>query len=294
VNPIDSRIRSGQFRRFLRIGLPFVPGSDIAGIVESVGPAANRFRVGDAVYAMLPIKAGGGYAEYAVVGEKLAAPAPAAITLSEAASVPLAALTALQALRDKAGVSNRCEVLVYGASGGVGGFAVQIARALGGRVTGAASGRNAEFVRSLGAEGFADYMQGIDHLGRRFDAVFDAVDKLSFRRCRPLLRPRGVAVTVNPVAEWLALNFLAFLRGGRRLRSVFVEPRAADLELLGGWIAGGQVRAHVERSFPLAEAAEAQRLSEAGRVRGKLVLIVDRPLAAQRPLQGGEDRHGIG
>jgi NADPH:quinone reductase-like Zn-dependent oxidoreductase len=283
VNPIDSRLRNGQLRRFVRIGLPFIPGSDIAGIVESVGPAANRFRVGDAVFAMLPIKAGGGYAEYALVGENTAAPAPVGITLSEAASVPLAALTALQALRDKAGVSNGCEVLVYGASGGVGGFAVQVAKALGGRVTGAASGRNAEFVKSLGAEGFADYTQGIDHLGPRFDVVFDAVDKLSFRRSRRLLRPRGVAVTVNPVAEWLALNFLAFLRGGRRLRSVFVEPRAADLELLGGWIAGGTIRPHVERSFPLAEAADAQRLSEAGRVRGKLVLIVDGPLAGQRP-----------
>jgi NADPH:quinone reductase-like Zn-dependent oxidoreductase len=282
VNPIDSRLRNGQLRRFLRIGLPFVPGSDIAGIVESIGPAPNRFRVGDAVFATLPIKAGGGYAQYALVGANTAAPAPVGLTLSEAASVPLAALTALQALRDKAGVSSGCEVLVYGASGGVGGFAVQVAKALGGRVTGAASGRNAEFVKFLGAEAFVDYTKGINHLGPRYDVVFDAVDKLSFRRIRRLLRPRGIAVTVNPIAEWLALNFLAFLRGGRRLRSVLVEPRAADLELIGGWIAGGQVRPHVERSFPLAEAADAQRLSEAGRVRGKLVLIVDGPLADQQ------------
>jgi NADPH:quinone reductase-like Zn-dependent oxidoreductase len=208
---------------------------------------------------------------------------PDGLTLSEAASVPLAALTALQALRDKAGVSTGCEVLVYGASGGVGVFAVQVAAALGARVTAAASGRNQSLVESLGAAEFADYTLGIDRLGPRFDVVFDAVDKLSFRRCRRLLRPRGVAVTVNPVAEWLALNVLAFLRGGRRLRSVLVEPRAADLELLAGWIAGGRVRPHIERSFPLAEAVDAQRLSEAGRVRGKLVLIVDGPLAGQRP-----------
>jgi NADPH:quinone reductase-like Zn-dependent oxidoreductase len=89
-------------------------------------------------------------------------------------------------------------------------------------------------------------------------------------------------VTTNPVAEWLALNFLAFLRGGRRLRSVFVEPRGTDLDLLGGWIAGRRIRPHVERSFPLAEAADAQRLSEAGRVRGKLVLLVNEQLAVQR------------
>jgi len=161
---------------------------------------------------------------------------------------------------------------------------VQVATSHNTRVTGAASGRNAEFVKALGADEFADYTIGMDHLGPRFDVVLDAVDKLSFRRCRRLLRPRGVAVTTNPVAEWLALNFLAFLRGGRRLRSVMVEPRAADLELLGGWIARGHVRPHVERSFPLAEAADAQRLSEAGHVRGKLVLIVDGALASQRPL----------
>jgi len=283
LNPIDCRIRSGELRHFLRVGLPFVSGSDIAGIVEAAGPGANRFRAGDAVYAMLPVKAGGGCAEYALVRETMAAPAPAGITLAEAASVPLAALTARQSLRDKAGVSDGCEVLVYGASGGVGSFAVQVAKSLGGRVTAAASGRNAEFVRALGADEVVDYSQGIDHLGPRFDVVFDAVDKLPFRRSRRLLRPRGVVVTTNPIAEWLALNFLAFLRGGRRLRSVFVEPRGTDLELLGGWIAGGRIRPHIERSFPLAEAADAQRLSEAGRVRGKLVLIVNGPLAGQRP-----------
>jgi len=106
---------------------------------------------------MLPVKAGGGYAEYALVSETMAAPAPAGITLAEAASVPLAALTALQSLRDKAGVSDGCEVLVYGASGGVGSFAVQVAKSLGGRVTAAASGRNAEFVRALGADEVVDY-----------------------------------------------------------------------------------------------------------------------------------------
>src|SRR4029079_5188687 len=107
-----------------------------------------------------------------------------------------------------------------------------------------ASGRNEEFVRSLGADEFADYTQGIDHLGQRFDVVFDTVDKLSFRRSRRLLRPNGIVVTTNPVAEWLAFNFLAFLRGGRRLRGVFVEPSGTDLALLGGWIAEGRVRPH--------------------------------------------------
>src|SRR5207244_12382948 len=108
INQIDCRISSGELRLFLRVGLPFVSGSDIAGIVEAAGPGANRFHAGDAVFAMLPVKAWGGYAEYALVSETMAAPAPAGITLSEAASVPLAALTALQSARAKAGVVDGC------------------------------------------------------------------------------------------------------------------------------------------------------------------------------------------
>lgn len=163
----------------------------------------HRILRADSRYFGFSRTAGGGYAEYALVRETMAAPAPAGISLSEAASVPLAALTALQSLRDKARVSDGSEVLVYGASGGVGTFAVQVAKSLGGRVTAAASGRSAEFLRGLGADQVVDYTKGIDHLCARFDVVLDAVDKLPFRRTRRLLRPRGVVVTTNPVAEWL-------------------------------------------------------------------------------------------
>jgi NADPH:quinone reductase-like Zn-dependent oxidoreductase len=277
VNPLDCRIRSGELRLVLRTALPFVPGTDVAGIVEAVGAGAGRFAVGDRVFAMLPVKGGGGYAEYAVVDQTLAASVPPGLGDTEAAAVPLAALTALQALRDKAGVSPGANVLVNGASGGVGSFAVQVAKAMGAKVTATASGRNADFVRSLGADEFVDYTKGLDRIGPQFDVVFDAVDKLSFRQCRRMLKPGGIAVTTNPLAQWLAFNVFAFLRGGRRLRSLFVKPSGTDLEQIAGWINSVKVRAHVERTFELEEAAQAQKVIEAGRVRGKLALVIRRP-----------------
>ena len=151
VNPADWRIRGGQFRFFARLSLPFVPGSDVAGVVEAVGPAVTRFRPGDAVYAMLPSLAGGALAEYAAVPERDAAHMPGNLSFVEAAAVPLAALTALQALRDQANLRPDAHVLINGASGGVGSFAVQIAKALGAQVTAACSGRTMPTLRATSA-----------------------------------------------------------------------------------------------------------------------------------------------
>ncbi len=282
VNPADWLLRSGQLRFGVRLKMPFVCGSDVAGIVEAVGPAVSRFQPGDAVYAMLPAVAGGGYAEYTAVAERDAAKLPSGISFMEAAAVPLAALTALQALRDKAGLGSGDDVLINGASGGVGTFAVQIAAAMGARVTGASSGRNAELVRGLGAEEVLDYTrEDVLAGGERYDAVFDAVNVLSFRGVRRVLRPDGVFVTVNPVLGKLSPRWLARLRGGRRMESVLVRPSGDDLETLSRWISEGRVKPVIDRSYGLADAVEAHRYSEEGRARGKIVLVVDDPLAKE-------------
>jgi len=275
VNPLDFRIRSGGLKLFLPVKRPFVPGTDVAGVVETAGPGATRFAVGDRVFAMLPAKTGGGYAQFAVVDESLVTPMPGDLSMTDAAATPLAALTALQALRDKAEATAGAAVLINGASGGVGSFAVQIAKAMKLHVTATASGKNADFVRSLGADAIVDYTAGLDTLGPRFDVVFDAVDKLSFKQARRLLKPGGVVVSTNPLAEALALNVLAPFRGGKKLRSLFVKPSGEQLREIAGWIGELKVRPQVERTFPLASADEAHRVGETGRTRGKLVLIVD-------------------
>ena len=276
VNPADCLLRSGGLRFVARQKMPFVPGADVAGVVEATGPEATRFGVGDPVYAMLPNTAGGGYAGYAVAAEGAVASVPPGLTLGEAAGVPLAALTALQSLRDKASLRAGGHVLVNGASGGVGTFAVQIARVLGARVTAVASGRNADLVRDLGADEVLDYTRGNVTAGEaRYDAVFDAANVLAFRKVRRMLKPNGVFVTVNPFVGRLSPGWLARLREGRRIESVLVRPDGGDLEKIGAWIGAGEVRLVIDRSYPLAEAAEAHRYSETRRARGKLVLVVD-------------------
>ena len=286
VNPADCLLRSGALRFVARQKMPFVPGADVAGVVEAVGPGVRRFGVGDPVHAMLPSTAGGGYAEYAVASEATVAAMPPGLTFAEAAAVPLAALTALQALRDKANLAAGSRVLVNGASGGVGTFAVQISGAMGARVTAVSSGRNADLVRGLGEE-FVDYTREDATAGEvRHDVVFDAVNVLAFRKARRVVRPNGVFVTVNPFIGRLSPGWLARFRDGRRIESVLVKPDGGDLETIGAWISAGDVRTVIDRSYPLAEAAEAHRYSESRRARGKIILVVDRELADARATSG--------
>jgi NADPH:quinone reductase-like Zn-dependent oxidoreductase len=281
VNPADCLLRSGGLRFVARQKMPFVPGADVAGVVEAVGPGVTRFRAGDPVYAMLPNTAGGGYAEYAVATEGTVAVMPPGLAFEEAAGVPLASLTALQALRDEANLAAGNHVLVNGASGGIGTFAVQISHAMGARVTAVASGRSADLVSGLGADEFLDYTREDVTVGKaRYDTVFDAANVLAFRKVRRVLKPNGVFVTVNPFVGRLSPGWLARFRGGRRIRSFLVRPDGADLEKIGAWIEAGEVRPVIERAYPLSDAAEARRRSESRRSRGKLVLVADEELAA--------------
>lgn len=282
VNPADWRFRSGQFRFALRLKLPFVPGSDIAGIVEEVGQGVTRFQPGDAVYAMLPTTTGGGYAEYVVASESLVAHMPNNITFAQAASVPLAALTALQALCDVAVLEPGMRVLINGASGGVGSFAVQIAKVFGAHVTAVCSGKNMDAVHQLGVDEVLDYTRTDITVGEaQYHVIFDAVNAHPFRRWQRRLRPGGQVVTVNPLAGKIRPRWLSYFQGGRRLKSVFVQPSGADLTTLGRWIAAGHVRPLIDASYPLANVVVAHRYSETQRARGKLVLVVDPWLASQ-------------
>lgn len=285
VNPSDPLFRSGELRFFIRLKMPFVPGLDIAGVVEQVGSAVTHFRPGDAVYAMLPNTTMGGYAEYAAVDEKSVAPLPSHLTFGEAAAVPCAALTALQALRDFVSITSGTKVLINGASGGVGSFGVQIAKALGAHVTAVCSTRNIDFVRGLGADDVVDYSQtDVTAVKSRYEVVFDAVGLYPFAKWKTLLNRRGTLVTVNPIIGNPLQKFLTrFDREGRQLKSLFVEPKGSDLESLNVWIESGTVRPFIDQCYPLSQAAEAHRYSETKRVRGKLVLILDEELANEKP-----------
>ena len=278
INPADWRFRNGQFKFLIR-KFPFIPGADVAGIVEAVGKEVTRFKVGDAIFAMLPLAKGGGYAEYVAISESDAALIPDNLTFIEAAAVPLAGLTAHKALTDKAAIRAGDEVLIYGASGGVGTFAVQIAKALGAHVVGVASGRNAELIHSLGADKFIDYTQAnILSSGKRYPIIFDAMNVYSFNKWRNLLSPKGILVSVNPVAG----NPLAALTAGLqgfRVSGFLIKPNGAALEQVAQYLRNGQVRSIIDKVYLLEEAGKAQQASEAGHTRGKSVLTINTMLA---------------
>jgi len=248
-------------------------GVDLAGEISALGEGARRFRVGDPVYAMTPGDLGAN-AEFIALPEALVAAKPAGLTFEEAASVPSSALTALQALRDKGHLAVGQEVLVNGASGGVGIFAVQLAKALGARVTAVCEAANAELVRGLGADAVLDYRATDFTVGAgRYDVVFDCTGNRSFGDCRRVLSKGGTYVsTLAAPALFLRAALSTF--SSRKAKAIIVRSNGEDLEFVRKLIDEGRVKTVIDRTIPLSRIGEAHAYSETGRARGKIVLSV--------------------
>ena len=215
VNPVDWKIRRGDLRMVLRVGFPYIPGGDVAGEVVEVGAGVTRFRPGDPIVAFVDLRKGGGYAELAIVKESAAALKAQSLSFTEAASLPIAAGTALQALRDSGGLRQGGTSLINGAAGGVGHFAVQIARALGAVPTAVCGSSNVDFVRSLGAETVIDYSQeDFTRRTEQYDVVFDAVAKSGFSGLPS--SPQAGSVLCNDTARTGCLSEVS-CAGGRRI-----------------------------------------------------------------------------
>lgn len=274
VNPVDWKFRSGKPRiPFLK--LPRIPGMDIAGEVVRVGKAVSRFKTGDAVYGTLSAFSGGGCAEYAAVPERNAAIKPRNLTFEEAAAVPVAAMTALQAMRDHGRIKRGDRVLINGASGGVGSFAVQIAKSFGAEVTAVTSRKNMDFVKGLGADRVIDYTtEDFTKSDSSFDIILDPVANRSFTECKPRLSPKGVYISTLPSLDTILRIVIGSIVGGKRARLVNLRARASDLELLTEWIEAGKIHPMIDRTFPLSKTAEAHALSETGHARGKIMIRI--------------------
>jgi NADPH:quinone reductase-like Zn-dependent oxidoreductase len=274
VNPKDVIVRKGKFRIATGNKFPLIVGHDIAGEVVSAGAGAD-LAVGDQVFGMINDFAGRAYAEYAAVDCDQLAKAPASIGLDIAAGVPLASQTALQALRDDARVRPGDRVLVNGASGGVGVFAVQIAKILGTHVTAVCSERNRELVEGLGADVVIDYNTvKLPALSERFDTFFDVFGNYCFDKVKHLLKPRATYVQTIPSGR-IAKDVLRSLPRRKRAKLVIVRSRRSQLDWLRQQIDSGQLRVVVDRSFALEDASDAHRYMETKRARGKVVLNVD-------------------
>jgi len=256
------------------------PGVDVAGRVEAAGKGVTRLKPGDEVFGSCR----GAFAEYVCTPESALVVKPGNVTFEQAASAPVAAYTALQGLRDKGQVRPGQKVLVNGAAGGVGTFAVQIARWLGAEVTGVCSTRNLQMVRSLGADRVIDYSrEDFTRTGERYDVVFDCIANRSPWACRRALKPGGRCVLVGAShSRWaipvfapmfLAVAMSAFM--DRKLTPFMAKRNREDLEIIGGLMGSGKLRPVIDRRYRLGEVPEAMRFSKAGHTRGKIVITVE-------------------
>lgn len=273
--PVVARLEFGLLRHKRPI-----PGKDVAGTVTAVGSKVTRFRPGDEVYGEL---AGGAYGEYVIATADVLAAKPANLGFAEAAAVPLAGITALQGIRDRGRVRAGQRVLVNGASGGVGTFAVQIARSLGAQVTGVCSTRNLELVRSLGAVEVVDYTrEDFTRADQRYDMIFDLVGSHSPSAYRRVMHRDGIYVCATGMPGGSVLGPLPYilralatsLRGGPKATVLVAKSSADDLAALTELIESGQVEPVIDRVYPLSEAAQALARQGAGHSRGKTIITV--------------------
>jgi len=287
VNPLDWHYMEGTpyLGRLVEFGFlqPKVSrlGVDYAGTVEAVGKDVTQFKAGDEVYG----NRFGAFAEYIVASEKALALKPANLTFEQAASVPVAAVTALQALRDKGKIEAGQKVLINGASGGVGTFAVQIAKSFGAEVTGVCSGRNAEMVRSIGADYVIDYTkEDFTKNGQHYDLIIDNVGNRSLLECRRILNPKGKIILIGgggvndgrwtgPLVEVIKmLTLQRFVT--QEMSMMLAEMNNKDLSILADLMQTGKVKPVIDRTYTLSQLPEAMRYLEEGHARGKVVITV--------------------
>jgi NADPH:quinone reductase-like Zn-dependent oxidoreductase len=282
VNPRDWLIRSGKYQlQFLVPKFPLVLGSDVAGVVVAVGAKVKNFKQGDHVIALKnPSHGLATYAQYVAVDEYALALKPSIMSFEEAGGLPLCSLTAWQALADIAKLKQGDKVLIIGASGGVGTFAVQIAAALGAAVTAVCSTANHDLVLGLGATKAVDYKsENYKASLSGFDAVFDCIGRENLNTCRGLLNDGGIYVSTVPSPLNLKLTLLTTLKhrlwpNTKRAGVVMVKSRATDLKRITDLINRQQLRTVIDTTFPLAAAAQAHDLSRSLRAKGKIILKV--------------------
>lgn len=256
-----------------------IPGSDLAGRVVAVGKDVTQFRPGDDVYGDTSECGFGAYAEYAVAPEHVIAVKPARLSYEEAAAVPQAALVALQGLRDRGGIQPGQQVLIVGASGGNGTFAVQIAKSYGAEVTAVCSTRNLDLVQSIGADNVIDYTrEDFAGNGKRYDLIFATGGCRSIFDYRRALRPEGTYVmaggALRQVYEAMLMGPFVSMAGDKKLVNLAQKPSQTDLEAMNALIDAGEVTPVIDRCYPLSEAPQALSYYGSGHARGKVIISV--------------------
>jgi alcohol dehydrogenase len=292
LNPIDFKLREGKLKLVVKTPPPVALGCDVAGVVSAVGPEATGFAVGDEVYARLEKGRMGGLAEQVCAAASVVAKKPQLATFAQAASVPLAALTALQALREVAAATPGQRALIQAGAGGVGTLAIQIAKILGLHVTTTTSTKNLELVKDLGADAVVDYTKASIADEPPFDVVFETLDAASELRSIAATKRGGVVVGIGGLPDgafakerlpWFARPAIwamtskrrrAAAKAGVRFAYYFMRPDGAQLAEIAGWIDARKLRTVIHETYPLARFADAFAELERGRARGKIVVEI--------------------
>ena len=301
VNPVDSKIKSGEFKQLLPYPLPLILGNDVAGVVLKVGARVRRFTAGDEVYAQADQDRIGTFAELIAIKEDSVAKKPGNLTMEEAASIPLVGLTAWQALIEKARLKKGQKVFIQAGSGGVGTFAIQLAEHVGATVATTTSTANVSLVRSLGADIVIDYRKDdFEHVLRDYDVVLNSLDKVTLEKSLRVLKPGGRLISISGPpdpdfardigASWMLKVVMRALSYGVRAKArrhrvdysfLLMRAHGDQLAEIRALIESGIIRPVVDRVFPFESTDEALAYVEAGRARGKVVVQV-RPPEARR------------
>jgi len=271
VNPIDWQIRDGRVKMFVRPKFPAILGCDLAGEVVRVGKAAKRLKVGDQVFAMMPHDYGA-QAELVALPEDLVVSKPENLTMVEAGSIGATAVTAVHAMRDIAKLTAGTTVLINGASGGVGIFAVQVAKALGAHVTAVCGGASEALVRGLGADAVIDYKTTDFTRGtQKFDVIFDCIGNQPYRACKRVMRGKWIHITTMPTGATFLRSFAnPILRG--RVVPMIARSTPDRIEYIRALLDSGRMKPVVDKGLPAESMAWAPDYSKSGRAKGKIVL----------------------
>jgi NADPH:quinone reductase-like Zn-dependent oxidoreductase len=273
VNPIDWKQRRGNHRFIFGSPFPIVLGYDVAGIVVKKGDDIEKFEIGDRVCGVLNNKYGGGLGMFAKGTEKCFAKVPDDMDLSESAAIPLAGLTALQALRDFGKVGKENKILIIGAAGGVGHYAVQIAAIQGAKIFAVAGKSHKDFIEKLANVVFIDYNStDILKTDERFDVIFDVVGKYSFPKCKKLLLPGGIYITTLPRPKIIIHTIISFFTQGKKVKTLLMKHNSSDLQQILEWIEDKRLKICIDKVFHIDNVSKAHEYSEAGHTEGKILI----------------------
>ncbi len=276
VNPVDAGIRRGLLKSFIRLKLPAVLGVDVSGEVVKVGKNITKFKIGNKVYAFLGIRKNGAYGEFVSIPESYAALVPDNLNTTEAGTVPGVGMTAYEAFTVHAPVKKGMKVLIIGATGGVGTYAIQVARHFGAEVTAVCRTEKIDLARQLGADTIVEYKnQKIFETGERYDIILNCVRGIGFKKLVKLLKPKGRSIVIAGSPLEMPLIKLSNLFSSRKTVPFFVKTDGAILEGLSALIKSGAVKPVIQKIYPWKELSQAHRVVEAGSVSGKIGISIN-------------------